>query len=98
MWIVRQALRPGGHCAKGYVNQELIQKDIERIRKRLNDPTLTAEQVAAYYFDQSTYSYKVLRDYADRHGIHIYNATRGGMLEVYERRNLDEVVSRKHVG
>ena len=59
---------------------------------------ITAEQVAAYYFDQSTYSYKVLRDYADRHGIHIYNATRGGMLEVYERRNLDEVVSRKHVG
>lgn len=92
------SLAAGGHCAKGYVNQELIQKDIERIRKRLNDPTLTAEQVAAYYFDQSTYSYKVLRDYADRHGIHIYNATRGGMLEVYERRNLDEVVSRKHVG
>lgn len=86
------SLAAGGHCAKGYVNQDLIQKDIERIRKRLNDPTLTAEQVAAYYFDQSTFSYKVLRDYAEKNGIHIYNSTRGGMLEVYERKNLDEVI------
>lgn len=91
------SLAAGGHCAKGYVNPELIQKDIERVRKRLNDPTLTAEQVAAYYFDQSTFSYKVLREYADKKDIHIYNATRGGMLEVYERKNLDEVVGNKNV-
>ena len=89
------SLVSNGHCAKGYVNPDLVQKDIERVRKRLNDPTLTAEQVAAYYYDQSTFSYKVLRDYAEGHGIHIYNATRGGMLEVYERRNLDEVVGKK---
>jgi hypothetical protein len=83
-----------GHCAGGYVNQHLIQKDIERIQQRLNDPTLTAEQVAAYYFDKSTFSYKVIRDYADVHDFKIYNATRGGMLEVYERRNLNDVVGR----
>lgn len=86
------SLSAAGHCSKGYVNQELIYKDIERIRKRLNDPSLTAEQVAAYYFDQSTYSYTIIRDYARSHGFQIYNATRGGMLEVFERKNLDEVV------
>jgi hypothetical protein len=34
-------------------------------------------------------SYKVAREYADKHGIRIYNATRGGCLELFERVNLD---------
>lgn len=37
--------------------------------------------------------FKVAKRYADKNGIKIYNATRGGMLEVFERVNLDEVVS-----
>jgi hypothetical protein len=37
-------------------------------------------------------SYKVAKVYADKHGIEIYNATRGGMLEVFERVNLDDVL------
>ena len=36
--------------------------------------------------------YEAAKDYADRHGIKIYNATRGGVLEVFERVNLEEVV------
>ncbi len=36
--------------------------------------------------------FKVAKEYADRHGIRIYNATRGGMLEVFPRVNLDEVI------
>ncbi|WP_160722235.1 6-hydroxymethylpterin diphosphokinase MptE-like protein [Bacillus sp. USDA818B3_A] len=38
-------------------------------------------------------SYKVAKEYADRHHIKIYNATRGGMLEVFERVDLDKVLS-----
>lgn len=37
--------------------------------------------------------FKVAKRYADKNNIKIYNATRGGMLEVFERVNLDEVVS-----
>ena len=33
--------------------------------------------------------YKIAKNYADSHGIKIYNATRGGMLEVFERVNFD---------
>lgn len=88
------SLSAQGHCAKGYVNEELIQKDIERIRKRLNNPDLNAKQVAEYYYDKSTYSYHVLKEYADRKGIHIYNATRGGRLEVFERRDIDYIMGR----
>lgn len=33
--------------------------------------------------------YQMCKDYADKHGIKIYNATRGGMLEVFERVDFD---------
>lgn len=35
------------------------------------------------------YAYKVARKYCDEHGIKIFNATRGGKLEIFERVNLD---------
>ncbi len=38
---------------------------------------------------QSTKAYMSAREYTDLHGIKIYNATRGGKLEVFERVNLD---------
>lgn len=38
--------------------------------------------------------YKVVKRYADENNIKIYNATRGGMLEVFERINLDDVLNR----
>lgn len=37
-------------------------------------------------------AYQTAKNYADNHDIKIYNATRGGMLEIFERVNLDEVV------
>lgn len=39
--------------------------------------------------------FKIARKYADKHGIKIYNATRGGMLEVFERVKLEEVLSKR---
>ncbi len=39
--------------------------------------------------------YKVAKKYADSHGIKIFNATRGGMLEVFERVNLENVLKTK---
>lgn len=38
--------------------------------------------------------FKTAKKYADEHGIHIFNATRGGMLEVFPRINLDDAVKR----
>ena len=40
-----------------------------------------------FFFD----AYRVAREYADSHGISIYNATRGGKLEVFERVDLDSL-------
>jgi hypothetical protein len=38
-------------------------------------------------------AYKNARDYCDTHGIQIYNATRGGKLEVFERVALEDVLA-----
>lgn len=45
--------------------------------------------------DAVNQSYQTLRNYADAHGIHVFNATRGGKLEIFERVSLDEVVGDK---
>jgi hypothetical protein len=43
--------------------------------------------------DRMLYAYRVAKRYADKHHIHIYNATRGGHLDVFERVSLEEVLS-----
>ena len=46
-----------------------------------------------YTIDPKTFfvGYKAAKYYADRHGIKIYNATRGGKLEVFERVDFDSL-------
>ena len=44
-----------------------------------------------YYPDHILHGYKVAKQYADAHGIKIYNATRGGGLEVFERVDFDSL-------
>ena len=41
--------------------------------------------------DKSTLAYQAAKKYADKHGIKIYNATRGGKLEVFERVDFDSL-------
>ena len=36
-------------------------------------------------------AYEEAKRYGDEHGIQIFNATRGGMLEVFPRVNLDSI-------
>jgi len=42
--------------------------------------------------EKATEGYRVARDYIESHGGHLYNATRGGKLEVLERVDLDELL------
>lgn len=41
--------------------------------------------------DKTTFAYQAAKKYADEHGVHIYNATRGGKLEVFERVEFDKL-------
>jgi len=36
-------------------------------------------------------AYKVVKNYVDKNGIKIYNATRGGYLELFERVSMDDI-------
>lgn len=40
-------------------------------------------------------AWQKVREYTDSKGIQVFNATRGGMLEVFQRVNLDEVLKRE---
>lgn len=42
-------------------------------------------------------AYKAARQYADSHGVKIYNATRGGKLEVFERVDLDDIFQNERI-
>ena len=50
------------------------------------------DKIAIAYIDNVTSSYEKCKEGADRRGVRIFNATRGGYLEVYERINLDDII------
>lgn len=52
------------------------------------------EFVAVCHIDHVEAAYKSAKKYAGEHGIKIYNATRGGNLEVFERINFDDIFRR----
>lgn len=45
----------------------------------------------AHYVDGMILAYEAAKEYADAHGIKIFNATRGGKLEVFERVDFDSL-------
>lgn len=56
--------------------------------KRMYDPRKMGMPPDVEYLFKA---YKSAREYAESHGINIYNATRGGMLEVFQRVDLDSL-------
>lgn len=51
--------------------------------EKINDDTGMAECLFAFY--------ETAKAYCDKHGIQIYNATRGGKLEIFERVDFDDI-------
>lgn len=60
---------------KGSKNNHFIEEDTEDNRE--------------HHIDYMLEAYKCAKKYADRNGIKIYNATRGGKLEIFERIDMD---------
>jgi len=46
--------------------------------------------------ERNIVSYETVKEFAINHGIKIYNVTRGGMLDVFERKTLEEVLACHH--
>lgn len=68
---------------------------MEEEEKRFYDANLDRHGVSSItYIDQHLFGYRVARLYAESHGIKIYNATRGGRLEIFERVNFDSLFNK----
>jgi len=86
------SLSSSGHFIKGYMNDNIKRLDMKRIAKRLNKNMVTEDEVAQYYHNRVMYVYEKIENYAKKNNIKIYNSTRGGALEVYERKQLEDVI------
>ena len=72
---------------------------VTREGKKKNDDSIqtyfegmkNGDRIAIAYIDNVTDSYNVCKKGAEALGAHIYNATRGGQLEVFKRVNFDEI-------
>ncbi len=82
----------GGHFTDNYTTKEIKETDINRIKTRMNAKTLTTKQIGEHIIDRSMEVYSLLNEYAGQHGIQIYNATRGGNLEIFPRVRLEDVL------
>lgn len=82
-----------GHFAEHYLRDEYKQYGHETKRKNIKD--YDPKKQAAYYNNRMLVIYSKLRDFAQKRGVKIYNATRGGYVEVFERKDLDDVIGLK---
>ena len=80
------------HFIEAYESKEMLAIEDRRMKRVIAGRHLTPEEYGKYMTDRSMYAYAVLRAYADQHGVKIYNATRGGYLEEFERRQLEDVL------
>lgn len=82
-----------GHFAAHGSDQNIVNMDLQRISKRLKTDEVNTNVAGQYIVDRTIGVYRKIKHYMDmKKTFKIYNATRGGALEVFERRNLDELL------
>lgn len=85
-----------GHFTENYVPTELDEYNLKRARRTMNRPDMTLEELGEYRRERSIMAYQKIRKYALKHGVKIYNASRGGELNVYERVDFDALVNKEN--
>jgi hypothetical protein len=85
-----------GHFTHHYYDDEIKALEHQKAGRYFGEGDALA-QFGDWMVQRSLYAYEQLRRYADQHGHHIYNATRGGKLEIFERADLDEVLANETV-
>ncbi len=77
------------HISQNSKNEILIDNTVRNYFTEEYDSD--REKLEIPNLEVSTLTYVAAKEYADANGIHIYNATRGGKLDVFERRNFDDL-------
>lgn len=74
-------------------NEEIYKQDdafLEKDRNRLKDRHMSIEEYDKHLLNMIMSDYKSDREYAEKHGVKIWNATRGGRLEIFKRKQLED--------
>lgn len=74
------------------VNEELKDSHFDERYEKIANKVNNGEITAMHDFEMTDIAFKALRKSADARGVKIINATRGGKLEVFERKSLEEVL------
>lgn len=80
------------HFIQGYTDDKLKARDAKKIIDRMRRLGIQSDDYEKYFLDGSLNAYTLLKEHAIKHGVTIYNATRGGALEVFDRVDLDEFI------
>lgn len=87
--------KKNGHFAKDYVKSSTRQAEQSRMERDLDKDNITAEELWNHNYLRNIQAYEEIKRFADTKGIKIYNATRGGQLEVFQRISLEDVLKKE---
>lgn len=73
------------------VNRDGSITENKDVLSHFDGDTDDAKKTAAPIWE-SDIAYGCAKDYFEKHGIKVYNATRGGYLEAFERKSFDEII------
>ncbi|MBD5456792.1 MAG: DUF115 domain-containing protein [Lachnospiraceae bacterium] len=82
-----------GHFSEKYTPSELDKVNLARARESMNNSKLTLEELGEYRVGRAIKAYEKISEYTKRKGVRIYNVTRGGALEVFPRKSIEDVLS-----
>jgi hypothetical protein len=80
-----------GHFIKDYHDEKITRLESGRA-KRFFGSVHRRQEYGQWMIDKAFNAYGVIKEYADQNGYRVYNATRGGALEVFERVDLDKLM------
>lgn len=80
-----------GHFTKDYMKEDTKKAEDQRIRRDLKKKQLTPEEMGLHNYRRSIEAYQVVHEFTLAHGVQIFNATRGGDLEVFPRVVLENI-------
>lgn len=80
------------HFMNSYRDKEMTTLEHKKLRNMFKGSDIGVHEAQIRFEGKALEAYQELEKFSRKHGHHVYNATRGGMLEVFERVDLDEVV------
>lgn len=81
-----------GHFVENYISKDLQKEDLARTRDIMRNPHATEEEIRRYHLERDVHRYGKIHEAAKKRQVQIYNATRGGQLEVFPRKSLDVIL------